>query len=222
VKRSSALLRELMEAEPSHQLRRVREPRFQSLALLDWLLEQSHEHQLSNPAHAVQLARLAIRLGTGFRETAAARDRTEAVAALSRAFCLGANALRLDSKLSAAENLLTRGSLVLTDSLERAFYCRTLAVLRWEQARTDEARALLAYAAGLYAREGVEREASLCRSAVPMRWAPSAGAGRDSTARQDPSSLCAWGWPSSPPWPRTDSPSGRGRFWRRPGSSPLP
>jgi hypothetical protein len=162
------LLRELLAAEPSRQLRMIREPRFQSLALLDWLLEQSHEHQLSNPAQAAQLARLAIRLGTGFKETAAARDWTEAVAALPRAFCLGANALRLDSRLSAAESLLARGSLFLADSSERAFYCRTLAVLRWEQARTDEARALLVYAAGLYAREEVEGEASLCRGLLGL------------------------------------------------------
>ncbi len=163
------LHRELLaEAEPSEQLRRIAEPRFQSLALLDWLLEQSHEQQLPNPAQGVQLARLAIRLGTGFRASEAAQDRAEAVAALPRAFCLAANALRLDFRLAAADRLLARGSLFLTDAAERALYCRTLAVLRWEQARLDEARALLAYAASLYTRDGLEADAALCRGLLGL------------------------------------------------------
>jgi tetratricopeptide (TPR) repeat protein len=152
------LCEELMRAEPARQFRMIREPRFQSLGLLDWLLEQSHERQLSNPAGAAQLARLALRLGTAFKT-----DRTEAVAALPRAFCLGANALRLDSRLAAADVLLARGSLFLADSLERAFHCRTLAVLRWEQARTDEAQALLEHAVRLYGRDGLEGDAALSR-----------------------------------------------------------
>ncbi len=163
------LHRELLaETEPSRQLRKIAEPRFQSLALLDWLLEQSHEQQLRNPAHGAQLARLAIRLGTGFRAAEAAQERAEAVAALPRAFCLAANALRLDSRLATADRLLTRGSLFLADAAERALYCRTLAVLRWEQARTDEARALLAYAASLYTRDGLTADAALCRGLLGL------------------------------------------------------
>jgi tetratricopeptide (TPR) repeat protein len=150
--------RELMQAEPARQLRMVREPRFQSLDLLDRLLEQSHERQLSEPSLAARLARLALRLGTGLKE-----NRTEAAMALPRAFCLNANALRLDSRLSAADALLARGSLFLADSLERAFYCRTLAVLRWEQARTDEAQALLEHAVRLYSRDGLNGDAALGR-----------------------------------------------------------
>jgi hypothetical protein len=162
------LFRELMEAEPSEQLRMVGSPRFQSLALLDWLLEQSHERQLQNPEQANQLANLAIRLGSGFAKPTTASLRVEAVAALPRAFCLSGNALRLASSRSAADTKLARGSLYLTDAQERAFYCRTLAVLRWEQARTDEARALLAYAAESYSREGAEPEAALCRGLLGL------------------------------------------------------
>ncbi len=156
------LLTELLRNEPSEQLRIIRQPRFQSLALLDWLLEQSQERQLEIPGYANQLAKLAICLGSGFGKPAARSLRIEAVAALPRAFCLSANALRLASSLAAADVKLSQGSLYLTDALERALYCRTLAVLRWEQARTDEARALLGYAVGSYAREGMEAEASLC------------------------------------------------------------
>jgi hypothetical protein len=162
------LFRELMQAEAAEQLRLVRLPRFQSLALLDWLLEQSHERQLENPEQANQLANLAIRLGSKFGKPTAASLHVEAVAALPRAFCLSANALRLASSVSAADVKLARGSLYLTDGLERALYCRTLALVRWEQARTDEARALLAYAAGSYAREGLEADAALCRGLLGL------------------------------------------------------
>jgi len=162
------LFRELMQAEPSEQLGMIRLPRFQSLALLDWLLELSHEYQLESPEQANQLANLAIRLGSGFGKPTATSLHVEAVAALPRAFCLSANALRLASSLSAADTKLARGSLYLTDGLERAFYCRTLALVRWEQARTDEARAMLAYAAGSYAREGLEADAALCQGLLGL------------------------------------------------------
>jgi hypothetical protein len=152
----------LLQNEPSEQFRIIREPRFQSLALLDWLLEESQERQLENPTYANHLAKLAIRLGSGFGKPKARSVPIEAVAALPRAFCLSANALRLSASLSAADIKLSQGSLYLSDALERALYCRTLAVLRWEQARTDEARALLTYAEGSYTREGMGAEASLC------------------------------------------------------------
>jgi tetratricopeptide (TPR) repeat protein len=149
---------ELMREEPARQLQIVREPRFHSLDLLDELLEQSHDRQLANPAEAAQLARLALRLGI-----ACQRQRAETVPVLARAFCLGANALRLDSRLAAADALAARGSLFPGDPLERALFCRTLAVLRWEQARTDEAEALLEHAVRLAVRDGLESDAALCR-----------------------------------------------------------
>jgi Flp pilus assembly protein TadD len=46
--------------------------------------------------------------------------------------------------------------------LERAFYCRTLGLLRWEQGRADEAMAMLQHAACLYASEGPEHEVGSC------------------------------------------------------------
>jgi tetratricopeptide (TPR) repeat protein len=149
---------ELMREEPARQLQIVREPRFHSLDLLDELLEQSHDRQLANPAEAAQLARLALRLGI-----ACQRQRAETVPVLARAFCLGANALRLDSRLAAADALAARGSLFPGDPLERALFCRTLAVLRWEQARTDEAEALLEHAVRLAVRDGLASDAALCR-----------------------------------------------------------
>jgi hypothetical protein len=157
------LYQELMLEPPARQLRIIREPRFRSLSLLDRLLEKSHDEQLSHPELAAQLGILAVRLGSAFRS-----DRHEAFAALPRAFCLGANALRLDSQAAAADELLARGSVFLAQPLDRAFYCRTLGVLRWEQARTDEAQALLRHAVSLYMREGLEGEAALVKTLLGL------------------------------------------------------
>jgi len=151
-----ALAAELMGAPPGRRSRMLQRTRFRKPELLDWLLEVSHARQLSDPGQAAHLARLAARLATLLRGD------PEAMAALPRAFCLAANASRLEGRRAAADAALIRASLFLTDPAERAFYCRTLAVLRWEQGRADEARALLQHAAQLYTGEGLAHEAALC------------------------------------------------------------
>jgi hypothetical protein len=151
-----ALAAELMEAPPGRRARKLQGARFQNPELLDWLLEVSHARQLSDPGQAAHLARLAARLA------ALLRGDPEAMAALHRAFCLAANASRLDGRRAAADTALVRASLFSSDPAERAFHCRTLAVLRWEQGRADEARALLQHAAHLYATEELDRDAALC------------------------------------------------------------
>jgi tetratricopeptide (TPR) repeat protein len=151
-----ALAAELMEAPPGRRSRRLQAARFRNPELLDWLLEVSHARQLSDPAQAAHLARLAARLA------ALLRGDPEAMAALPRAFCLAANASRLDGRRAAADAALVRASLFLPDPAERAFHCRTLAVLRWEQGRADEARALLQHATHLYTTEELDRDAALC------------------------------------------------------------
>jgi hypothetical protein len=151
-----ALAAKLMGAPPGRRSRMLQGARFRNPGLLDWLLEVSHARQLSDPGQAAHLARLAARLASLLRGD------PEAMAALPRAFCLAANASRLDGRQAAAEASIARASLFLADPAERAFYSRTLAVLRWEQGRTDEARALLQHASHLYAIEGLDREAALC------------------------------------------------------------
>ena len=151
-----ALVAELMGAPPGRRSRMLQAARFRSPELLDWLLEVSHARQLSDPGQAAHLARLAARLASLLRGD------PEAMAALPRAFCLAANASRLEGRRAAADAALVRAGLFLSDPAERAFHCRTLALLRWEQGRMDEARALLQHASHLYAVEGLDREAALC------------------------------------------------------------
>lgn len=151
-----ALAAELMEAPPGRRSRMLQGGRFRNPELLDWLLEVSHARQLSDPGQAAHLARLAARLASLLRGD------PEALAALPRAFCLAANASRLDGRRAAADAALVRAGFFLSDPAERALHCRTLAVLRWEQGRADEARALLQHASHLYTSEGLDRDAALC------------------------------------------------------------
>src|SRR6185295_18957710 len=136
---------ELMQATSGRRLGLVRQARFRSLELLERLLEESHAAQLAEPAKAAELARLAARLAGLFGE-----GDEEAAAALPRAYSLGANARRLEGRLRAADSLLAKAVPFLNGGIERAFYCRTLALLRWEQGRADEAQALLQHTAFLY------------------------------------------------------------------------
>jgi hypothetical protein len=151
------LFAELMQAPAGRRLAVVQLKRFRSLDLLERLLEESHAGQLADPARAAELAHLAARLAGLFGE-----GDEEAAAALPRAYSLAANARRLEGRLKTAEALLTKAVPFLASSIERAFYCRILALLRWEQGRTDEAEALLEHTARLYAAECLDREAGTC------------------------------------------------------------
>jgi tetratricopeptide (TPR) repeat protein len=155
--RIERLLGELMQAPAGRRLGLVQQLRFRSLDFPERLLEESHAGQLPDPARAGELARLAARLASHF-ET----GDEEAAAALPRAYCLGANARRLENRPQAAEALLAKAARCLSGRMERAFYCRTLALLRWEQGRADEAAALLQHAACLFAADGPHREVGCC------------------------------------------------------------
>ena len=151
------LFAELTQAPAADRTGLLHQVEFLSLDLLEKLLEESHAGQLADPARAAELACLASHLAKLFGK---AED--EAAAALPRAYCLGANARRLEGRLRTADGMLAKAARCLYDRLERAFYCRTLALLRWEQGRADEAMAIFQHAACLYAAEGPEREVGCC------------------------------------------------------------
>jgi hypothetical protein len=104
-------------------------------------------------------ARLAARL---------ASEDPEAEAALPRAFCLAANARRLGGDPDGADALLAKAVPWLHFASERAIYSRTAALARWEQGRTDEAGALLEYAARLFDGEGLAGEAGVCQALLGL------------------------------------------------------
>jgi tetratricopeptide (TPR) repeat protein len=151
------LLAEILRAPRGSRLRKIRGARFRRPGLMDLLLERSHEHQLTDPRLAGDLADLAARLATllsGEEEMPAS--------ALSRAFCLGASSCRLRRDAKGAEEKIARAASFLAGTPDRAFYSRTVALLRWEQGRADEAAALLHHAARLYLLDGLPEEESTC------------------------------------------------------------
>jgi tetratricopeptide (TPR) repeat protein len=176
------LFAELMQASPGQRLEVVQQERFRNLYLLERLLEESHAGQLVEPARAAELARLAVRLAGLFDE-----GDEEAAAALPRAYSLGANARRLQGRLQAADTLLAKAVPFLTGPIERAFYCRTLALLRWEQGRADEAQALLQHAMCLYGLEGMDHEVGACLTILGFVLLEEGGRG-------DPLGVLARGW----------------------------
>jgi tetratricopeptide (TPR) repeat protein len=107
------------------------------------LLEDSAACQLTDPQHAKALADLAGDLA-GELLLDPAGD-----VYLARAFYLSANASRRLGDLADAELAFAEVVYHLAadpESLDHAFYCRALALLRWEQGRLDEAGALLVHA----------------------------------------------------------------------------
>lgn len=149
------LLAEILRTPRGSRLRRIRGARFRSPGLLELLLERSHAHQLTDPRLAGDLAVLATRL-------AALLGGDLSGPALARALCLDASSCRLLGDWKGAEERIGRAAPFLTVSTDRAFYCRTVALLRWEQGRTDEAAALLHHAARLYVLDGLVEEEGTC------------------------------------------------------------
>ncbi|HKV12020.1 MAG TPA: hypothetical protein VJ725_28000 [Thermoanaerobaculia bacterium] len=157
------LLAEILRAPRGSRLRKIRGARFQRRGLLDLLVESSQAHQLTDPRLAGDLADVAVRLATlltGEEEMPAS--------ALTRAFCLGANSYRLRRDFKGAEEKIGRAASFLTGATERAFYSRTVALLRWEQGRTDEAVALFHHAARLYLLDGLPEEESACLALIGL------------------------------------------------------
>lgn len=151
------LLAEILRAPRGSRLRKIRGHRFRRPGLMDLLLETSHAHLLTDPRLAGDLADLAARLATLL-----AGEEDMPASALSRALCLGAISCRLRRDPKGAEEKIARAASFLAGSTDRAFYSRTVALLRWEQGRTDEAAALLHHAARLYLLEGLPEEESAC------------------------------------------------------------
>jgi uncharacterized protein YbaR (Trm112 family) len=151
------LLAEILRTPRGSRLRKVRGARFRRPGLMDLLLESSHAHQLTDPRLAGDLADLAARLATLLTG-----EKDMPTSALARAFCLGAISGRLRRDFKEAEEKIAQAASFLTGATERAFYSRTVAILRWEQGRTDEATALLHHAARLYLLDGLPEEESTC------------------------------------------------------------
>jgi len=126
--------------------RRRLDQRFHSRDLIALLLEDSQAVQIRDPEDAAHLAGLALLVAEVMRD-----KKHLGSDAVVRAGRMQANALRLLGERLEAEHAFATARFHLDDeSPERPFFCRSLALLRWEQQWLDEAAALLQHAAFLF------------------------------------------------------------------------
>jgi len=159
---SGALFERLLAAPAEQRVALARSREFRNLALAFRLLAESLRAQPGDAERSEELARLALLAGQ-FPCPAEQVSLGEELRA--RAHAVRGNALRLLADWSGAEAELRRaaGHLVSPpDSLDRAFYCQTLALLRHEQGQVDDAVALAYRAARLYESHSLLRDASFC------------------------------------------------------------
>lgn len=132
--------------------------RFQRPALVDLLLADSEALQENAPERSVFWADRAFVLADVMRDR-----RFLASDSMVRAARLKGNVLRLQGALEAADQAFALGAMHLGDtSPERPDFCRGLAVLRWEQARVDEAIGLLQTAAWLFSEADRGADEAVC------------------------------------------------------------
>jgi len=143
-------------AEADRQ-RAVRTSQYRNAALVEILLEKSFRAQEADPGQARDLARLAGTLAAQLPPEDGSRVSVYA----ARAHYLAGNAWRLlgdhaESEIAFAAVSYYFGSSF--SSLDRAFYCRALALLRWEQGRLEEAEALFLRAVHRFQETGQKEE----------------------------------------------------------------
>ena len=139
--------------------RAVRSSSYRKAALVEILLEKSSRAQEADPGQAKDLARLAGALATQLLKPS--EDSSGAAVFYSRAFYLAGNAWRLLGDDAEAEIAFAAAPYHFGDSfgsLDRAFYCRALALLRWGQGRLEEAKALFLRAAHRFRETGQREE----------------------------------------------------------------
>jgi tetratricopeptide (TPR) repeat protein len=144
------LLIELSRLPERERRHAVADSRFQRPDLLDRLLDDCRLQGAVDAAEAATTARLAVAL--------ALRLGWDSSAKVAYASCLEADAQRRLGQRLRARLALERAARFLGSFAERGIYCRSLALLRWEQGRPEEAAALLGRSARLLGDEGLGTE----------------------------------------------------------------
>jgi tetratricopeptide (TPR) repeat protein len=159
-----ALLAELLALPEKDRQRRLREKRFQDPDLFDLLLETGHAALPFEVQRAVDVMTLATSLGSRLRESGALREDE----GLARALCLMGTAYRLRGDPAIAEAAFGQAARLAVSAPERGLFCRALALLRWDQGRSEEAIALLQQAGARFAAAGDAEEETVCRALLGL------------------------------------------------------
>ncbi|HYG62378.1 MAG TPA: hypothetical protein VEL74_07340, partial [Thermoanaerobaculia bacterium] len=135
---AARLVAELCSLPPKEREKAIKSLRFERADVLHALLREGEARQEAAPAEAVALGRLAV----GLARRLSWPEAGQKAAARARALILTAGFCRLAGQESLAADLLRRAIPWLAEPRVRGDYCRTLALLRWQQGRTEEAIAL--------------------------------------------------------------------------------
>lgn len=156
---AEALFAELSRLPAERRMSALKRVRFRKPALVELLLERSRETQIADAERAEALALMAAALTVQLYRPE--EDGSLVAVFMARAHCLAANARRLLGSEADAEVAFANTAYFLArsgGSCDRAFYCRSLALLRWEQGRMDEAASLLFHAARIFEENGATGE----------------------------------------------------------------
>ncbi len=152
------LYRDLVASTRTDRLEATGELRFHRLDLVERLLEDARGALPSDPGSAEELASLAAAIAGRLA------DADESSEGRARAACWIAHARRIAGDLAGAERALSGATLYAAGySDEQAELCRAVALLRWEQGRMEEARAMLERAEELWAGEEAPHEQGACQ-----------------------------------------------------------
>lgn len=162
------LFAELMATEKGRRRDRLREKGFRKRGLFELLLEAAQIALPGEPTRAMELVTLAGELCELAADWEGCRPDWQREG-LPRAFCLEGTALRLLGKTRGAEEAFRRAEIYAGSSSARGLFCRSLALLRWDEGRTEEATALLHQAGRRFANvpPGL-REQAVCQALVGL------------------------------------------------------
>jgi tetratricopeptide (TPR) repeat protein len=158
---------ELLSLPEEERQDRLSEQRYHDPQLFDVLLEAGHGALPGDPQRAVEILNLATDLATLLDENGELGPEIGAEG-FSRALCLAGTARRLLGDFENAEAAFERAGCVPVSPAGRGFFCRALAVLRWDQGRTEEAAALLHHAQRRFAEAQEVREEAACLALLGM------------------------------------------------------
>lgn len=160
-KAAEQLLTELLASPEEGRRERLQEERFQDPLLFELLVEAGHAALPWEPRQAGEILNLATGLIV-LLEKRGILDAELEGEGYCRALCLAGTARRLLGDVQKAEAAFERAGSLAVAAPGRGFFCRALALLRWDQGRSEEAAALLHHAQRRYAEGQAMGEVAVC------------------------------------------------------------
>lgn len=155
------LLEELLACSREGRSALLDEERFRSSAFLDLLLEECYRALPFDPVRADEIIEAATILGRYFEQEGTTDPEFE-LERRCRAYCLLATGRRLLRDHQRAAIFFKQVAFMDVRRQARALFCRSFALLRWDQGRLEEASALLHQAARRFREEKCNREEGTC------------------------------------------------------------